>query len=108
MIIEWKSLLANNNIPEHQWPASVEEFGTKEASDRFGASVAGTLAIVTYPPDIPVTVQNPATGVSEWNPVAKTAMGLIYKAYKQSLGQLSPPAWSRSANSVRFHATTQS
>lgn len=100
MIIQWQSLLAQNNIPEHQWPASVEEVEAKPSEN----STSATMMVITYPSTTPVTVQNPATGQAEWNPQARAALALIYKAYKTSLGKVTPPVWSRSTNAVSFRA----
>jgi hypothetical protein len=104
MVMDWKTLLTENNVPENAWPLDVSEINAKDTEGSFGLSTAGTVTVVTYPSAVPVTVQNAKTGKNEWNPQTRDCLALIYKSYKANWGSLSAPTWCRSDNTVRFHA----
>lgn len=100
MLVEWKHLLSENQIPGNRWPVEVREVKMDRAtpdSDR------RTMALITYPAGMPVTVLN-ASGKSEWNPELRDGLELIYNEYRRRLGKLCAPAWSRTENSVQFHS----
>lgn len=105
MIVAWKQLLSESNIPQKVWPEKVEEqdsTASKNANDPF---LSGTVTVITYPAELPVTTLDPATGKRQWNPELKDGIEIIYKAYRNFWGGVCAPAWSRSSNCVRFERT---
>lgn len=103
MVVEWKKLLSENNVPQQCWPVKVEEVDTEESQKRFGHFIPGSVTVVTYGPEQPVAVLDSGTGKNRWNPEIRRGLELIYNAYRHAWGELCRPAWSRRGNFVRFY-----
>lgn len=102
MIVSWKELLTESGIPREVWPETVEERAATASAHTADLPATGTMAVVTYPPETPVTVLDPATGNRQWNPELKDGLEIIYRAYRASWGKACAPKWSRASNSVQF------